>query len=166
MLILITGLPGAGKTTFALALAKAFGAVHLNTDRVRTTLGMRGQYDDLSKEKVYLHLLQLLEQELRAGKNAIVDATLFRPIVRAPFLNLAARLKVPVRWIEIRAEEKVIEKRLETKRPFSEADFKVYLQLKELYEPLDFPHLVLHSDAKPLDELVREAITYLESPNQ
>lgn len=165
MLILITGLPGAGKTTFALALAKAFGAVHLNTDRVRDALGMRGQYDDESKEKVYLHLLQLLEQELRAGKNAIVDATLFRPIVRQPFLSLAARLGVPLRWIEVRAAEDVIEKRLQTKRPFSEADFKVYLQLKKLYEPLDFPHLVLHSDAKPLGDLVQEAIHYLQSPN-
>ncbi|MBK7408303.1 MAG: AAA family ATPase [Saprospirales bacterium] len=51
MLILITGLPGAGKSTFALALAAANGAVHLNTDRVRAKLGLRGHYDPESKQK-------------------------------------------------------------------------------------------------------------------
>lgn len=162
MLILITGLPGAGKTTFAIALAETCGAVHLNTDRVRAALGLRGQYDPESKQKVYSRLLTLLETHLREGETAIVDGTLYRDSIRKPFLDLAEKLKVPVKWIEVKAGEPAIRKRLGTKRPFSEADFKVYLNLKEAYEPLDFPHLVLHSEVLPLEEQVKEALAYLE----
>ncbi|MBK8492414.1 MAG: ATP-binding protein [Saprospirales bacterium] len=164
MLILITGLPGAGKSTFALALAAANGAVHLNTDRVRAKLGLRGHYDPESKQKVYSCLLDMLESHLLAGEDAIVDATLYQQEIRTPFIDLAVKYQTPFKWIEIRAEESVIRKRLENKRPFSEADFQVYLQLKKVYEPLQFPHLVLHSDNRPMSDLVTEALTYLETP--
>lgn len=162
MLILITGLPGAGKSTFAIALAQACGAIHLNTDRVRDKLGLRGHYDRESKKKVYSCLLDMLESHLKAGEDAIVDATLYQKEVRKPFTDLADQHQAPVKWIEICAEEKVIRQRLQNKRPFSEADFQVYLKLKTIYEPLQFPHLVLHSDARALEELVTEALSYLE----
>lgn len=164
MLILITGLPGAGKSTFALALAATNGAVHLNTDRVRAKLGLRGHYDAESKQKVYTCLLDMLESHLQAGEDAIVDATLYQHAIRTPFTDMAAKYHTPVKWIEIRAKESDIRKRLENKRPFSEADFQVYLQLKKVYEPLLFPHLVLQSDNRPMNELVAEALTYLETP--
>lgn len=164
MLILITGLPGAGKTTFALALAEACGAVHLNTDRVRAALGLRGQYDHESKQKVYSRLIMLLETHLRDGKNAIVDGTLYRAKIRKPFLDLAEKMQVPVKWIEVCAREESIRKRLDTKRPFSEADFRVYINIKKAYEPLEFPHLILYSDDLPLPELVIQALEYLEIP--
>ena len=38
--VLIFGLPGSGKTTLAIKLAKKLGAVHLNADKVR------GQFED------------------------------------------------------------------------------------------------------------------------
>jgi cytidylate kinase len=38
MKILVMGLPGAGKTTLATALAKEMKAVHFNADRVRETM--------------------------------------------------------------------------------------------------------------------------------
>ena len=164
MLILITGLPGSGKSTFALALAAACGAVHLNTDRVRAKLGLRGHYDPESKQKVYACLLKMLENHLQAGEDAIVDATLYQSEIRKPFLDLAEKYQAPVRWIEIRAEESVIRKRLENKRPFSEADFQVYLQIKKTYEPLEVSHLIIYSDTRPLPNLIQEALAYLETP--
>lgn len=165
MLILVTGLPGAGKTTFAIALADALGAVHLNTDRVRAALGLRGHYDQASKNKVYNRLITLLETHLKEGSVAIVDATLFRAEIRKPFLDLAQKLQTPLRWIEVRADETLIRRRLQKKRPFSEADFAVYLSLKDSYEPIGIPHLIVRSDDRPIEELVAEAIAYLDKPS-
>ena len=53
MLIMITGLPGTGKTTYAMKLAKSIEAIHLNSDIVRAQIGKRGHYDKASKAAVY-----------------------------------------------------------------------------------------------------------------
>ena len=52
MLVLIVGLPGTGKTTFAVELAREIGGAHLNSDIIRTSLGQRGKYDIASKAAV------------------------------------------------------------------------------------------------------------------
>ena len=57
MLILISGLPGSGKTTLASAFSAKTGAHHLNSDLLRQELGLMGHYDPKDKEKVYASLL-------------------------------------------------------------------------------------------------------------
>lgn len=64
-LILITGLPGTGKTTFARALAGEMGLPHYNTDSTRNALGLRGKYDPATKELVYQRLFELTREQDR-----------------------------------------------------------------------------------------------------
>lgn len=40
MLIIVTGLPGTGKTTFAEAFAQKGHFIHLNSDLIREALGL------------------------------------------------------------------------------------------------------------------------------
>ena len=162
MLVLIVGLPGTGKTTFALELANQIEAVHLNSDVVRTTLGHRGQYDIASKAAVYKELYNRAEELLQHGKDLIIDATLYKEILRIPFEKLAKKFKIPVNWIELKADEKTIKKRVAKKRQYSEADFDVYLKIKSVYEPISQNHLVLWSDILKLEEMVEKAQEYLK----
>lgn len=168
-LVLVAGLPGCGKTTFSAALADEIGALHLNSDKVRIEIGKTGRYDEATKASVYEELLHRMEAGLSAGKMVIVDATFYKKELWLPFSQIAEKLKAPVYWIEIKAGEDVIRARIGQKRSFSEANFEVYLKIKVEAEPLEMERLVLWSDRLTLEEMTREAKTYLgagEAPTE
>ena len=158
---MVTGLPGTGKSTLAAALAADLGVRHLNTDRIRDELGKKGQYDPESKKAIYREMLKRAEEELRQGHTVIIDGTFYSEEVRDLFRKLAHRRQCGLRWIELRAKEETIRRRVSGERPYSEADFQVYQKIKAIYEPLSVGHLVLWSDQMPLSELVRRATDYL-----
>jgi len=165
MLILILGLPATGKTTFAIALAEALGAVHLNSDKLRMEMGLEGQYDAASKKKVYRALLEQAETALQQGKEVIVDSTFYKRSIRRPYEELAQKTEVPIKWIRLVAPESTIRERMNAKRLYSEADFEVYQKIRAQYEPLEHPHLSLDTEANSLDEMVAEAKRYLTEPD-
>ena len=161
-LILVSGLPGTGKTFFADALSDALEADHYNSDRIRCKMDLRGKYDQASKEKVYTELLDKTYESLEEGHTVVVDATLYLDQLREPFIELAEQLEVPLFWMEIHASERIIRQRVEKARPWSEADFEVYKKIKATYEPLNFKHLVLESGEKSIEEMLESAILYLD----
>lgn len=161
MLILIVGLPGTGKTTFAAELAKEIEAVHLNSDMIRATLGKQGKYDSASKAVVYEELYDRATEMLKEGNRLIVDATLYKEKLRKPYDELARRMDKPIKWIELKADEPTIRQRVGKKREYSEADFEVYQKIKALYEPITQNHLVLRTDVLSLSEMVGMAKEYI-----
>ncbi len=163
MLIIITGLPGTGKTTFALALATALQAQHFNTDMLRTELGLRGRYDDVTRTSIYEEMMHRSEKSLRAGVLTIIDGTFYKKEVRQPFMEIAAATEVPLLWIELKAGEEVIRERVSKQRPHSEADFEVYQKVKEQYEPLEEQKLVFHSDQLEIEDMVGQTRAYLQA---
>ena len=106
MLVMVTGLPGTGKTTFARSLANHIKGIHLNSDMVRSELGKRGKYDTASKAGIYQKLQNRAEEILKQGKHVIVDATLYKNIVREPFIKLAEQYKTQIKWIEAESKRK------------------------------------------------------------
>ncbi|GAB4496748.1 MAG: hypothetical protein OHK0019_29060 [Saprospiraceae bacterium] len=164
MLILISGLPGSGKTTLAKAYAAATGAAHFNSDLLRRDLGLMGQYRPEDKKKVYDTLLERARTALRAGREVVVDSTFYKEAVREPFRQLAAECAAPLLWVEVKAQERTIRQRLQSPRPDSEADFAVFEKIKNEYEPIAEPHLVLWSDEKTLEEMLAIMREYVMTP--
>lgn len=160
-LIMVVGLPGTGKTTFARALAAELEAEHLNSDVLRAELGLRGQYSSVAKARVYGELRCRTESLLQDGKTVIVDATLYREDLRHPYAELAHLTGCAINWIELQTGEDVIRERVAQQRPYSEADLAVYQKIKAGYEPLQDAHLRLATDDAPLETLVKTAINHI-----
>jgi len=91
MLIMVVGLPGTGKSTFARELAQVINGNHFNTDMIRDSLNLRGSYDKESKQRVYDELLLRTEETLKSGGIAIVDGTFYLHSLRKTFIDLAEK---------------------------------------------------------------------------
>jgi len=155
-MVLVCGLAGTGKSTIAKALARHTGFEVFNSDVIRKRLlGLdptvhvsaeyrAGIYDDRSTELTYGALLAEAEKALREGKGVIVDATFKNPAHRRPFVELGARRRVPVLFVECRAdEEEVLHRLLERiQRPdeVSDATWEVYLRQKAEFVPISEVH--------------------------
>lgn len=162
MLTLITGLPGSGKTTLAKAWATRSGALHLNSDVLRREMDLMGHYRQEDKKKVYAALQERTRAALLEGRDVVVDSTFYREALREPFRRLAAECNAAMYWVEIRAQERSIRERLQKPRPDSEADFGIYEKIRDEYEPIREPHLVLWSDQASLDDMMAAIQAYLK----
>jgi adenylylsulfate kinase-like enzyme len=73
MIVLIMGLPGAGKTTLAKYLAKQLNAVHWNADSVRAAFGTSDKFYLDARREQAKRMLFLCKTVSAAGHVAIAD---------------------------------------------------------------------------------------------
>lgn len=161
MLIIISGLPASGKSFFARALCKKMEAYHINTDILREEMNLRGKYAPNQKQVVYTEMRARVGNYLKEGKTVVVDGTFIKAESRRSFYELAEQVDVPFYVIAIKAQEDTIAIRMKTKRRYSEADFDVYLKLKEQSQVIKRKHLVLWSDKLSLEQMLERTENYL-----
>lgn len=161
VLIVVCGLPGSGKSFFAQALSNRIQAVYLNSDLLRKELfPIRRTYSIQEKSIVYETLLVRAEEELN-NHSVIVDATFYTEELRKPFYRLAERVSSRLYVFYITADETIILERTSLARPDSEADYDVYLKVKELFEPFDRNVTTLVSERDNIEVLISSALTHI-----
>jgi predicted kinase len=159
MIILVFGLPGSGKSFFAARLAKELPADYVNSDRVRKKMFSERSYSKAEKAAVYDVLLDAMERAIKTSQNLVLDATFYKNETRQLFIEKA---KEDIFFIEIRADEALVKERLKKSRPFSEADLQVYQLIRQQWEPLRLPHLVLESTNDNIDVMLEKTFEYLD----
>jgi predicted kinase len=160
MVVIVFGLPGSGKSFFSSKLAKVIDAIHLSSDQVRSTMFNSRTYTSDEKETVYKEMLSQAEQHVRSNKDVIIDATFYRQQLRNKFRQ-ALEPFTKVCFIEIVANERLTEQRINKPRRFSEADYDVYLKIKSLWEPLNEEHLLIESTENNINAMLEQSQRYL-----
>lgn len=156
--VAVCGLPGSGKSYFAERLAEEMNAEYISSDIVRKEMYAERTYADEEKLSVYGEMNTRASRVAAEKKNVVLDATFYRNDVR----DLLTDTYGPsLRWIEVRADESIIRHRLDRPRKHSEADFQVYLKIKDAWEPLEQGHLTLISENDNIEEMLKEAMQYL-----
>ena len=162
MLVIVFGLPGTGKTTFGKMLAHRLQGIHLNSDVVRSLMGLRGQYDPHHKALVYETLFTETLQALNNGKTVVLDASFHQQAMRQEVIERLTNGQLPLYWIELQADDDVIHGRVSHPRPDSEADFSVFRLMQAQWEPMHEEHLILHSDQESLEQMLEKALLYVK----
>jgi len=108
--VLITGLPGAGKSTLAEALSQRSGVPVFALDWLLGAAVQSGACRpdaDLGELGRQL-LVMLAHRQFLLGQSAIVDAPGHEPAWRDPFLALAAADHVRLRIVEVRCPDEAV----------------------------------------------------------
>ncbi|OMP75189.1 MULTISPECIES: ATP-binding protein [unclassified Chitinophaga] len=162
MVIIVTGLPGSGKSYLAVRLADELQAAYASSDRIRKKMIPNRTYSVKEKESVYDEMCNRMVAAIQAERDIVLDATFYRDSLREKFI-LEAGPESQIRLIEVTAAESLIKERLGQKRADSEANFHVYQQLKAQYEPIHVPHLTLVSTNNNIGEMLDSALKYIRS---
>jgi len=170
-LVALAGLPGTGKSTLAGALARRLGAALLDKDRVRAALFAPGEieYSRAQDDLVMACIHRAVEFHAeRAHVPAVVldGRTYARAGQVEELCRLAARLAVPLAWIECTASEACVRARLEADaargtHPAANRSVALWERLRAEAVPLACERLVLATDAAPLEVLVERALAHV-----
>ncbi len=163
MLIILSGLPGTGKSTLAQSLADALPALVIQSDFVRKTLFPRPT--NSSAESRFIHAVARANMRyfLKTGHSVISDATNLIEYHRQILLHLAKSVGVPALVIQTKAPMHVITSRLNkrfTERAeydLSDADWQVYVLLSKTVEPIGVPHLRVDT-SRDLEQAVQRIV--------
>lgn len=112
VLILLSGLPGAGKTTFARALSTCLHFDHIESDRVRLEVTPFPTYSAGESAAVFARVDAAARRALAAGRHALIDATNLTTSDRRRFLRIATQLQVRLIVVRLTAPDSVIRERL------------------------------------------------------
>src|SRR5690606_38860613 len=88
-LVLLSGLPGSGKTTFAHAFAERVPCAVVESDTIRRSFARNPSYTREESARVFDAVESQAEQALKAGQVVLVDATNLSRADRERFVRLA-----------------------------------------------------------------------------
>ncbi len=156
-LILLCGFPGAGKTTFATALAPRLDAAHIESDAIRRELFPAPRYIPREHARVFHAAEARVTAALMRGRDVVFDATNLVPNERTRFIRAAVAHDARLVCVRLTAPDELLRERLAAPREgWSQATVAVYEMMRERLRPFRQPAVIVDSrfDFRPAVDLV------------
>ncbi|HEU5323887.1 MAG TPA: DegV family protein, partial [Methylomirabilota bacterium] len=165
-LVIVSGLPGSGKSHFSRKLCQRYPLAHLNSDALRRALFAQPTHAAAESERLFAAVHVLLERLLSRGVSALLDATNLREAHRGPLYAIAERTGARLVIVKTEAPEEVALGRLGIRGggtaagDASDADAAVYDRMKGEAEPISRPHIAVDTsrDIDPALEAVLQRL--------
>jgi predicted kinase len=162
-LVVVAGLPGAGKSAFSRDLALRTGAVILESDAIRRLLFERPSYSWQESRQLFAALHAACQRLLSSGVSCIVDATNLAERYRRPLYDLAEKCRAKLVVVEVTAPAEVALQRLSERAAAtdsaSDADAAIYQRMRREWEEIEREHFAVDTSeptAKAVAAIARE----------
>ena len=165
VLIVVSGLPGTGKSYFCKNLAERLPFLILESDALRKVLFSLPTYTAQESSRLFQAIHRLIEGLLKRGISLILDATNLSERYRERLYNIADHLNARLILVRVEAPPDLVRERLqardENKNPEdnSDADWSVYKKMQPAVQKIQRKHYAADTsrDITPvLDKIVRE----------
>lgn len=171
MLIMMAGLPGAGKSTLSRALVQRCGGIVLDKDSIRAALFPPEHIEYCREQDDFCQQVMLTTAEYLLSRDPklriFLDGRPFsRRYQRQQAESAAARLRTPLAIIECVCSDAIALTRLQRDdqtgaHPAADRNLGLYAQIKADFETLREPRLTVDTN-QSLAECVRQAQAYLD----
>jgi predicted kinase len=164
-IIVVSGLPGTGKSYFCRRLAERLPFLILESDALRKQLLSVPTYSASESAHLFRTIYYLIEELLKKGIPVILDATNLEERHRERIYNIAERLSARLILVRVEAPPELVQKRLNKRlrktnaEDNSDADWSIYQKMKTTAQKINRNHFIVDTsrDITPaLDKIVRE----------
>jgi len=164
-LIVVSGLPGTGKSHFCRRLAERLPVAILESDALRKVLFPSPSYSRQESSRLFEACHALIFELLGKGITVVLDATNLTERHREHLYHIADRLGVKLIMVRVEAPPELVRQRLEARvrgsnpEDRSDADWRVYQKMKSSVQRIRRNYFTLDTsrDITPvIDKILRE----------
>jgi predicted kinase len=154
MLIVLSGLPGVGKTTIARELVRATGAAYVRIDSIEQAMRDAGWKVEAEGYRV---AYAVAEDNLRLGRTVVADCVNPWPLTRSEWRSVGDRARARVVDVEIVCSVVAEHRRRVESRPSDISGHRLPTWsevVRRDYRPWDTEHLVIDTARASVEESV------------
>jgi predicted kinase len=166
VLVVVSGLPGTGKSHFSRELAERLPCAIVESDALRKRLFSSPSYSASESQRLFLACHRLIEELVSSGITAVLDATNLVEHHRERLYHIADRLQVKLIVVQVEAPHELVQERLRGRlqgtasEDNSDADWSVYQRMRGKTQAIRRNYFAVDTskDIIPvIDKIVREA---------
>ena len=163
-LIVLSGLPGSGKTVLAEELSRALSIPIFAIDTIEAAMRSAGLDKAETGAAAYEVARALADEHLRLRHSIIVDAVNPAEAPRAAWRNLTMKHRAGLKIVEcVCSDETILRQRVESRvgaAPGAQLTWSRFQQRRAEYEPWTDPRLVLDTSRTSPAQLLTQALNY------